>query len=177
MGKKIIKTILTKITSLLCCVSLVNGSTGRLSTINSSTFVKASFAMKDTQSESQNQFFPHFYFQHPNPTSKIDEHDENFLDDDFSGSGALGLTQIDRYFNDDSLTTMIQRIQSLSYHYEGRLQLHLIGGFSDNRRISHNLSIALLRKKITMFEKHSKSLILQNCKRILNFCAKIQDIK
>ena len=68
------------------------------------------------------------------------------LDDNFSGSGALGLTQIDRFFNDDSLTTMIQRIQSLSYHYEGRLQLHLIGGFSDNRRISHNLSIALLRK-------------------------------
>ena len=158
MGMKKIKTLLTKITSLLCCVSLVNGSTGRPSTINSSTFVKASFAMKDTQSESQNQFFPHFYFHHPNPaTSKIDEHDENFLDDDFSGSGALGLTQIDRYFNDDSLTTMIQRIQSLSYHYEGRLQLHLIGGFSDNRRISHNLSIALLRKKIiTMFENQSK---------------------
>ena len=88
------------------------------------------------------------------------------LDDNFSGSGALGLTQIDRFFNDDSLTTMIQRIQSLSYHYEGRLQLHLIGGFSDNRRISHNLSIALLRKKLTMFKKHSKSLILQNCDRI-----------
>lgn len=40
---------------------------------------------------------------------------------------------------------MIQRIQSLSYHYEGRLQLHLIGGFSDARRISHALSISLLR--------------------------------
>ena len=109
-------------------------------------FCQASFAVKDTQSESQNQFFPLFLLT-PHQTSKIDEHDENFLDDDFSGSGALGLTQIDRYFNDDSLTTMIQRIQSLSYHYEGRLQLHLIGGFSDNRRISHNLSIALLRKK------------------------------
>ena len=64
----------------------------------------------------------------------------------FSGSGAIGLTQIDRYFNDDSITNMIQRIQSLSYHYEGRLQLHLIGGFSDSRRISHALSISLLRK-------------------------------
>jgi len=76
-----------------------------------------------------------------------------------SGSGALGLTQIDRYFNDDSLTTMIQRIQSLSYHYEGRLQLHLIGGFSDNRRISHNLSIALLQ----MMHKNRIEMDLETC--------------
>ena len=68
------------------------------------------------------------------------------LDFFLAGSGAIGLTQIDRYFNDDSITNMIQRIQSLSYHYEGRLQLHLIGGFSDSRRISHGLSISLLRK-------------------------------
>ena len=65
---------------------------------------------------------------------------------EFTGSGAFGLAQIDRFFNDDSFTTMIQRIQSLSYHYEGRLQLHLIGGFSDRNRVSHALSIALLRE-------------------------------
>ena len=64
----------------------------------------------------------------------------------FLGSGAFGMAQIDRCFNDDSFTTMIQRIQSLSYHYEGRLQLHLIGGFSDRNRVAHSLSVALLRK-------------------------------
>jgi protein N-terminal asparagine amidohydrolase len=63
-----------------------------------------------------------------------------------TGSGAVGLSQIDRSFTDDSFTTMIQRIQSLSYHYEGRLQVHVIGGFADSRRISHALSISLLRK-------------------------------
>ena len=66
----------------------------------------------------------------------------------FLGSGAFGMAQIDRCFNDDSFTTMIQRIQSLSYHYEGRLQLHLIGGFSDRNHVAHSLSVALLRKSI-----------------------------
>ena len=61
------------------------------------------------------------------------------------------MAQIDRSFNDDSFTTMIQRIQSLSYHYEGRLQLHLIGGFSDRNRVAHSLSVALLRKSILSF--------------------------
>ena len=60
------------------------------------------------------------------------------------------MAQIDRCFNDDSFTTMIQRIQSLSYHYEGRLQLHLIGGFSDRNRVAHSLSVALLRKSISI---------------------------
>ena len=139
------------------------------SLINSST-LQASF-VKDTCWTSKTSFSP-FSTLTTQKTSKIDEHD------DFSGSGALGLTQIDRYFNDDSLTTMIQRIQSLSYHYEGRLQLHLIGGFSDNRRISHNLSIALLRKKITLFEKSkefpfltSKITSFQNSQK---WCTKIE---
>lgn len=46
---------------------------------------------------------------------------------------------------------MIQRIQSLSYHYEGRLQLHLIGGFSDRNRVAHNLSVSLLRESLLKF--------------------------
>ena len=41
---------------------------------------------------------------------------------------------------------MIQRVQSLSYHYEGRLELHVIGGFSDLRRLSQDFSVPLLRK-------------------------------
>ena len=67
------------------------------------------------------------------------------------------MAQIDRCFNDDSFTTMIQRIQSLSYHYEGRLQLHLIGGFSDRNRVAHSLSVALLRKSISI---HNSNFIV-----------------
>ena len=37
-------------------------------------------------------------------------------------------------------------MQSLSYQFEGRLELHIIGGFADTRRISHQLSVSLLRK-------------------------------
>ena len=61
------------------------------------------------------------------------------------------MAQIDRYFNDDSFTNMLQRVQSLSYHYEGRLQLHVIGGFSDRNRVSHALSVSLLRECIILF--------------------------
>ncbi len=63
----------------------------------------------------------------------------------FIGSGATGLSQVDRVF-EEGLTAMIQRVQSLSYHYEGRLELHVIGGFADSRRISQDLSVPLLRK-------------------------------
>lgn len=76
-----------------------------------------------------------------------------------AGSGALGMAQIDRCFNDDSFTTMIQRIQSLSYHYEGRLQLHIIGGFSDRNRVAHSLSITLLQ----MLHKNRFELDLETC--------------
>ncbi len=41
---------------------------------------------------------------------------------------------------------LVQRVQSLSYHYEGRMELHVIGGFADNKAISHQLSISLLRE-------------------------------
>ena len=151
------------------------GGLGDSSLINSST-LQASF-VKDTCWTSKTSFSPFSTLTHPKSIKNWWTW-WKFLDDDFSGSGALGLTQIDRYFNDDSLTTMIQRIQSLSYHYEGRLQLHLIGGFSDNRRISHNLSIALLRKKITLFEKSkefpfltSKITSFQNSQK---WCTKIE---
>ena len=46
---------------------------------------------------------------------------------------------------DDCLSSVIHRVQSLSYQFEGRLELHIIGGFADARRISHQLSVSLLR--------------------------------
>ena len=62
-----------------------------------------------------------------------------------AGSGATAVSQVDRVY-EDGLVAMIQRIQTLSYHYEGRIELHIIGGFADNKGISHQLSISLLRK-------------------------------
>ena len=47
---------------------------------------------------------------------------------------------------DDCLSSVIHRVQSLSYQFEGRLELHIIGGFADARRISHQLSVSLLRE-------------------------------
>ena len=61
------------------------------------------------------------------------------------GSGATALSQLDRVY-EDGISLLIQRVQSLSYHYEGRLELHLIGGFADNKGISHQMSIALMRE-------------------------------
>ena len=55
------------------------------------------------------------------------------------------ITFLDRAV-DDCLSTVIHRVQSLSYQFEGRLELHIIGGFADTRRISHQLSVSLLRK-------------------------------
>ena len=43
-------------------------------------------------------------------------------------------------------------MQSLSYQFEGRLELHIIGGFADTRRISHQLSVSLLRKLCVSLE-------------------------
>ncbi len=62
-----------------------------------------------------------------------------------TGSGATGVSQIDRVF-EEGLMALVQRVQSLSYHYEGRMELHVIGGFADNKAISHQLSISLLRE-------------------------------
>ena len=55
---------------------------------------------------------------------------------------------------DDCLSTVIHRVQSLSYQFEGRLELHIIGGFADTRRISHQLSVSLLRKLCVSLELH-----------------------
>ena len=49
-----------------------------------------------------------------------------------TGSGTLGLAQVDGVC-EEGLTTYIQRVTSLSYGYEGRIELHLLGAFSDSK--------------------------------------------
>ena len=53
-------------------------------------------------------------------------------------------------------------MQSLSYQFEGRLELHIIGGFADTRRISHQLSVSLLRKLCVSLELHNLILITKS---------------
>ena len=63
----------------------------------------------------------------------------------FAGSGATAVSQFDRVFDDD-LAVLIQRVQAVSYHYDGRLELSVIGGYTDNKGLSHALTTSLLRK-------------------------------
>ena len=78
---------------------------------------------------------------------------------------------------------MIQRVQSLSYHYEGRLELHVIGGFSDLRRLSQDFSVPLLRKfnyilnaqepqtMVSTFDRNLADNLVPNLAFIFNFFA------
>ena len=38
--------------------------------------------------------------------------------------------------SEDGVTSLVQRVSSLSYGYEGRLELHLIGAFADTKGIA-----------------------------------------
>jgi len=61
-----------------------------------------------------------------------------------TGSGATAVSQFDRVFDDD-LAVLIQRVQAVSYHYDGRLELSVIGGYTDNKGLSHALTTSLLQ--------------------------------
>lgn len=62
------------------------------------------------------------------------------------GSGAVCLAHVDGADQENGISTLIARIQEASLGYpEGRLELHLIGGFMDLRGISEQLIVYLLR--------------------------------
>jgi len=74
-----------------------------------------------------------------------------------SASGAIGLTHLDGAGIDTGLIALIQRIQELSIGYpEGRLQLHIIGGFAD----PHGYSDELFYNVLQIFHKHPADLDL-----------------
>ena len=71
-----------------------------------------------------------------------------------TGSGTLGLAQVDGVC-EEGLTTYIQRVTSLSYGYEGRIELHLLGAFSDSKGLGASLvsaTLAALHKQRTHLE-------------------------
>ncbi|CAG0884174.1 unnamed protein product [Darwinula stevensoni] len=62
-----------------------------------------------------------------------------------SGSGAVGLTHFNGSWLDEGAAALVQRVQELSLGYpEGRLELHLVGGFHDSRGISEDIATQLL---------------------------------
>ena len=78
----------------------------------------------------------------------------------FIGSGATAVSQFDRVFDDD-LAILIQRVQAVSYHYDGRLELSVIGGYTDNKGLSHALTTSTLRKYMCSSARSPSKLYLR----------------
>ncbi|XP_074647236.1 protein N-terminal asparagine amidohydrolase-like [Tubulanus polymorphus] len=57
-----------------------------------------------------------------------------------SGSKAVGLCHFDGYETEQCCKRMVEKLKLLSHGIPGRLELHLIGGFMDDRKISMNLT-------------------------------------
>jgi len=77
-----------------------------------------------------------------------------------SGSGAVGLAHFDGGALEEAASNMTRRIQELSMGYtEGRLEIHIIGGFQDSRGCSEELSLSLLHA----FHKQPVEIDLLTC--------------
>jgi len=62
-----------------------------------------------------------------------------------SGSGAAALAHLDGSGTEDAAAAMIQRVTELALGYpEGRLELQLVGGYSDPRNYSEELFYNIL---------------------------------
>ncbi|CAG0915094.1 unnamed protein product [Notodromas monacha] len=62
-----------------------------------------------------------------------------------SGSGAVSLGHFDGSCSDEGVISMIQRVQELSLGYpEGRLEVHIVGGFHDGRGRSDEVLVGVL---------------------------------
>lgn len=63
------------------------------------------------------------------------------------GSGATCLAHVDGADQESGITPLITRIQEVSIGYpNGRIELHLVGGYVDPRGYSERLVNSLLRK-------------------------------
>ncbi|XP_060535049.1 protein N-terminal asparagine amidohydrolase [Cylas formicarius] len=68
-----------------------------------------------------------------------------------SGSGATSLAHLDGSGTDEAVCTMIQKVQELALGYpEGRIELQLVGGFTDPHSYSEDLFFNIMNS----FHKH-----------------------
>lgn len=82
-----------------------------------------------------------------------------------SGSGAVALAHLDGSGTDEAVCNMIQRVQELAMGYpEGRIELQLVGGFSDAHHYSEELFYNIMGKFLS--SPSFSSIKLQN---IINF--------
>ncbi|XP_049818870.1 protein N-terminal asparagine amidohydrolase isoform X1 [Aethina tumida] len=74
-----------------------------------------------------------------------------------SGSGAVALAHLDGCGTDEAVCTMVQRVHELAIGYpEGRIELQLVGGFSDARNYSEELFFNVMNS----FHKHPMEIDL-----------------
>lgn len=64
----------------------------------------------------------------------------------FSGSGAVGLAHLDGSCTEECVMSMVHKVQGLSVGVQGRLELHMVGGFSDLHNYSEDLFFGIMRK-------------------------------
>ncbi|KAK0155154.1 Protein N-terminal asparagine amidohydrolase [Merluccius polli] len=77
-----------------------------------------------------------------------------------TGSGAVCLAHCDGSSTWSEVPLIVKAVTSLSNHSkEGRLELHLVGGFNDESKTSHKLSLSLL----TTFHKLKEDIHLETC--------------
>lgn len=67
-----------------------------------------------------------------------------------SGSGAVALAHLDGSGTAEAAAAMVARVQQLAVGYpEGRLELQLVGGFTDPHRYSDELFANIMCKLLT----------------------------
>ncbi|ETN67650.1 hypothetical protein AND_000531 [Anopheles darlingi] len=76
-----------------------------------------------------------------------------------SGSGAIALAHLDGSGTDEAVSAMVTRVQELAFGYpEGRIELQLIGGFSDPQGYAEDLfgtiMPAIMRARYTPYFRH-----------------------
>lgn len=72
---------------------------------------------------------------------------------DRTGSGATCMAHVDGADQESGITPLLARIQEVSQGYaNGRVELHLVGGYMDPRGYSERLVITLLRKNATVVD-------------------------
>ncbi|KAG7277279.1 hypothetical protein CRUP_036948 [Coryphaenoides rupestris] len=77
-----------------------------------------------------------------------------------TGSGAVCLAHCDGSSTWSEVPLIVKAVTSLSDHStEGRLELHLVGGFNDESKTSHKLSLNLL----AAFHKMKEDIHLETC--------------
>jgi protein N-terminal asparagine amidohydrolase len=64
-----------------------------------------------------------------------------------SGSGVVGMAHLDGSGTEECAINFVQRVQELSLGYvDGRIELQLIGGYSDPRNYAESLFYSIMRK-------------------------------